>query len=532
MNQSVETIDYRERCVKLEQVNVQLAGDVAELTAKVRWFEEQFRLYKHRQFGASSERTSEELQGLFATGAFNEAERVADPEVPEPTVETVIRRKKKKGHREAQLKNLREETVEYRMPEEEQVCACCSGPMHEMSQEVRQEIKIIPAEAVLVKHVRYTYSCRHCQLNETKTPVVTATMPTPAFPGSLASPSAVAYIMNQKFTEGLPIYRQEQSFARLGVDLSRQTLANWILKGADWLEAVHDRLHILLLQRDILHADETTLQVLHETGRAATTNSYMWLYRTGREGPPIVLFEYQTTRAAEHPKRFLKGFRGYLNADGYAAYESVDDVILAGCWAHARRGFDDAIAALPAAAKANGTITAAHEGLKFCNKLFEIEREMKDWTAQERLEGRNEKSKPILDNCHTWLTEQQGRALPKGPLGKAVGYCLNQWPKLIVFLNDGRLEIDNNRSERSIKPFVIGRKNWLFANTPNGAKASAIIYSIVETAKENGLNPAAYLTYLFEQLPNCYRDDYQKIDELLPWAKKLPEHIRVIKHES
>jgi len=494
------------------------AQKIVELEAKLHWYEEQFRLAQHRQFGASSERTPAEQQELI----FNEAELVAVPTAHEPTLETITYTRKSKGQREARLKELPMDTIEYRLPAEEQICAECGGALHELTEmdEVRQELKIVPAQVTLIKHVRVKYGCRHCERHEAKTPVITTPMPTPAFPNSLASASAVAYIMSQKFVEGLPLYRQEQSLARLGVKIPRQTLANWMLKGADWLEPLYDLLHEKLLQQDILHADETTLQVLHEAGRAAQTTSYLWLYRNGRDGPSIVLYDYQETRAREHPRAFLLGFSGYLHVDGYQAYEKLPGITLVGCWAHARRGFTDALKALPPSARTKGIPTAADEGLAFCNKLFAIERELHDVTPAKRFIGRLQQSRPVLNAFRFWLDRQSSAVLPKSALGQAIGYCLNQWEKLIVFLQDGRLELDNNRSERSIKPLVIGRKNWLFANTPAGAKASAIIYSMVETAKENGLHPYAYLTYLFEQLPDCTTNDLEK---LLPWSATLPE---------
>jgi hypothetical protein len=349
-------------------------------------------------------------------------------------------------------------------------------------------------------------------------------MPTPAFPNSLASASAVAYIMSQKFVEGLPLYRQQQSLARLGVTIPRQTMANWMLKGAEWLEPLYDRMHEELLRRDILHADETTLQVLREADRAAQTKSYMWLYRSGRDGPPIVLYDYQQTRAREHPRTFLHGFTGYLHVDGYQAYEKLQGITLAGCWSHARRGFTDALTALPASARTAGTPVAAEIGLNFCNQLFTIERDLHDATPAERFAVRQQRSRPVLNAFQAWLANQSVTALPKSAFGQAVNYCINQWEKLITFLLDGRLELDNNRSERSIKPFVIGRKNWLFANTPAGAKASAIIYSLIETAKENGLHPYAYLTYLFTELPDCSTTD---LDRVLPWSASLPSTCHV-----
>ena len=297
------------RCELLEQQN-------AELTAKLLWFEEQYRLSLHQRFNSSSEKTDpEQLQ------FFNEAEAEAQPTLEEPTVETVTYcRRKKSGHREKMVENLPVETVEYRLPEEEQVCSCCGGPLHEMSTEVRQELKIIPVQVKLVKHVRYVYSCRHCEQNEINTPIVTAEMPAPVLPGSLVSPSLMAHVMSQKYVESMPLYRQEKQFLRLGVELSRQTLANWMLQGADrWLGLLYNLLHDQLLEQEILHADETTLQVLREPGRAAETTSYLWLYRTGRESNPIILYDYQRTRAGEHPREFLTGFKGYLHVDGYAA---------------------------------------------------------------------------------------------------------------------------------------------------------------------------------------------------------------------
>ena len=422
------------RCELLEQQN-------AELTAKLLWFEEQYRLSLHQRFSSSSEKTDPEQLQLF-----NEAEAEAQPTLEEPTVETVTYcRRKKSGHREKMVENLPVETVEYRLPEEEQVCSCCGGPLHEMSTEVRQELKIIPIQVKLVKHVRYVYSCRQCEQKEINTPIVTAEMPAPVLPGSLVSPSLMAHIMSQKYVESMPLYRQEKQFLRLGVELSRQTLANWMLQGADrWLGLLYNLLHDQLLEQEILHADETTLQVLHEPGRAAETTSYLWLYRTGRESKPIILYDYQRTRAGEHPREFLIGFKGYLHVDGYAGYNNIPDVILVGCWAHARRKFDEALKALPASTQSASV--AAKEGLDFCNQLFAIERDLKEASPDERYNIRLVRSRLVLDAFLEWLKTQTPKVLPKSALGKAIKYCLNQWDKLVVFLQDGRLELDNNRS--------------------------------------------------------------------------------------
>ena len=507
----------------------ELVQENAQLKAEIQWLKEQLGLAKHRLFAPSSEKSPTGQEALL----FNEAEANAAPEVPEPVHQTITyTRRKVAGQRELNLSGLPVEEIEYKLPQEEQVCPACAGHLHEMGADVRTEIKVIPATITVVKHIRSKYACRHCQNNEIKTPILTAPMPITAFPNSLASPSAVAHILCQKFVEGSPLYRQQAALQRLGFELSRQTMANWMLAGAGWLDKLYARMTTLLRERDVAHADETTLQVLKEEGRAAQTESYMWLYRSGRDGPPIVLFEYQPTRAREHPRQFLKGFAGFLHVDGYVGYEGLPGVILVGCWSHARRKFVEALNTLPAPVRKKGG-TPSHAGLAFCDALFKIERDLHDLTPEERFTARQERSVPVLEKLRTWLDDMDSKVLPKTALGAAVTYCRNQWTKLNNFLQDGRLELDNNRAERAIKPFVIGRKNWLFSNTPGGARSSAVIYSLVETAKENGLNPLPYLTYLFEQLPNVNLKDPQALDRLLPWADPIQEHFHIpVKHGS
>lgn len=512
---------------ELEQKTAKQEQQIAELSTKLKWYEEQFRLAQQKRFGASSEKTHPDQLEL---NLFNETEVLATPAAQEPDVETVTyNRKKSSGSREAKLDQFPVETITYTLSEEEQICSCCGGALHEMSTETRNELTVIPAEVKVTRHVRQVYACRRCERKAIQTPIVTASMPKPVHPGSLASPSIMAYVMSNKYVDSQPLYRQEQQFARLGLTISRQTLANWMMFGADqWLRLLFERMKEHLLQHDVLHADETTLQVLREPGKSAESKSYLWLYRTGRMGPPIVLYEYRPTRGGEHPRNFLTGFHGYLHVDGYSGYHKVKGAKLAGCWAHARRKYDEALKALPPTTEK--TETAAGQGLQFCNQLFAIERELKENTPEERYTIRQQRSRPILDAYLVWLKQQRSRILPKSKLGEAITYSLNQWDKLNIFLEDGRLEIDNNRSERAIKPFVIGRKNWLFANTPRGAMASATIYSVIETAKENGLNPFNYLKYLFEQLPQLSDpNDPEALDKLLPWSGTLPLTCRVFK---
>jgi len=511
------TLDgLKNRCFKQE-------FQIEELTAKLNWYEEQFRLSQQKRFGTSSEKTDiDQLNFLF-----DEAEKEADSKIPEPTVEEITyKRKKQVGKREADLKKLPVEVIEYRLTDEELICDQCGNILHEMTTEIRQELKIIPAKVVVVKHIKYVYSCRDCEQNEIKTPVITAPMPKSILPGSLVSPSLMAYIMVQKYVNAMPLYRQEQMFGRLDIEISRQNMANWMMHGGnDWLKILYDRLHVNLLKNDILHADETRLQVLNEPGRSAQSDSYMWLYRTGVDNETqIVLYEYQTTRAGKYPRKFLENFKGYLHVDGYAGYHGIPNVKLVGCWAHARRYFTDTLKSMPD--KKSKAALEATKGLNFCNQLFSIEHATSVLTGEERFEARLEKSKPLLEAFSSWLNIQSKRVLPKSALGKAITYCRNQWTNLETFLLDGRLELTNNRAERSIKPFVIGRKNWLFSNSQRGARASAIIYSIIETAEENDLKPYEYLTYLFEQLPNTDITDVNSLDKLLPWSATIPENCK------
>lgn len=523
MKSTATTEKLQEEIDLLSQKNSLLQQEKAELELKLKWYEEQYRLHQHKLFGRSSEQISADQLSLF-----NEAESEAKPDAKEPELEEITyKRRKQKGHREEMLKDLPVETIEYQLPEEELNCDC-GGKMHVMSKQVRKELKIVPAQVSVTEHVQFVYGCRDCEKNGISTNIKTAPMPKPALPGSPASASAIAYVMSEKFVKAVPLYRQEQDWERMGVEISRQTMANWMVQSSDrWLVHVYKRMQEHLLQRDILHADETTLQVLKELGRSADSTSYMWLYRSGREGPHIVLYDYQTTRAGKHPKRFLEGYKGYLHTDGYDGYNGMPGIIPVGCWAHARRYYIDALKAMPP--KTDDKPSVTEEGLAFCNKLFEIEKLFHDVSQQERYEGRLKLSRPVLDKFKEWLKYQSPRILPKSALGKAIKYCRNQWDSLEAFIQDGRLELDNNRAERSMKAFVIGRKNWLFSNTAMGAAASATIYSVVETAKENGVNPFQYLKLLFETLPNMDIGDKNALDQILPWSATLPETCKVKK---
>ena len=516
MKNNAETVTIsKAEYEKFLSENSDLRSHVTELTAKVEWLLEQFRLARHRRFGASSEKSDTEQFNLF-----NEAEAVADILVPEPElveIEKHYRKRRNMVNETGLPADLPIETVLHELPADEQICPECDGNLHVIGTEtLRRELKLIPAKAVIVEQIRNVYACRDCEKDECGVPIIKAPVADPVIKGGFASPEAIAHIASQKFVMAVPLYRQEQEWNRYGIALSRQTMSNWLIKATfDWLEPIYEALKEILCLHKVLHADETSLQVLNELGKSAQSKSFMWLYRTsGDTDASIVLYEYQPDRRAEHPKFFLKNFSGYLHADGYEGYHDLSgNIKVVGCFTHARRKFDEAVKGLP---KKDQSGSTAMIGKKFCDKLFVLERDFAQLTAEGRFEKRRELSKPVFDEFYKWLGTLNPP--PKTGLYTAVVYALNQREYLERYLEDGRLEISNNRAERAIKPFVIGRKNWLFANTPRGARASAILFSIIETAKENGLNPYEYLTYIFRNAPNWdIRSNVDNLQQLLPW---------------
>ena len=520
--QNDNAIEGKDLLDRVRQLETKLAATEAEL----HWFKEQYRLAAARRYGASSEKRPHPEQ----INLFDEVEREAEALAPEPTLEeTVVRRKgKRRGKRKEDLSQLPVETIEYRLDLDDQVCSCCGGQLHTMSQQVRRELHVEPARAKVVEHVQMVYSCRSCEKTSdgTESFVKTAPRPKPVIPNSIASPSAVAYIIDQKYNMSVPLNRQEQHWKSLGINIPRKNMANWVIYAADrWLAPFYQELKKELLQRDIIQADETTVRVLREPERKPGAKSYMWLYRSGRDGPPIVLFEYQPSRASHHPKAFLHGFSGFLQTDGYAVYNKVENVEHIGCLAHARRYFDESIKALDSAESRLKSMS--QKGLDFCSQIFHLESKWSALTPEDRHKQRQEHSKPVLEAFLAWLQTMHDSALPKSKFGKAVNYCLNQWDSLCNFLLDGRLEVHNNRSEQSIKAFVVGRKNWMFATSSAGARASALVYSVVQTAKENDLNVRSYISYLLEKLPNIDLQDSEAFQHLLPWSDTLPAHVRL-----
>jgi len=505
-----------------ESENIKLKMRIVELEALINYYEGQFKLARHRQYGASSEKSEYDFSQL---SIFNEVELTADDNILEPKLATIKNnyRKRKRLVNDNLPDNIQVEIVEHSLEPNEQFCSECGENLHSIGTEKRRELVIVPAQVKIREHVRKVYGCRNCEQDEYGQPILRTPVDNPVIKGSFASPEAIAYIMTQKFVMGAPLYRQEQDFKRRGIMLSRQTMSNWLLRATeDWLEPIYDALHELLCLRNVIHADETTLQVLREPGKTAQSKSYMWLYRTsGDSDSHIVLYKYKPNRRKENPQQFLEGFSGYLHTDGYEAYHSLPgDITIIGCWAHVRRKFDEALKIIPEKDRASSETL---KGKRYCDKLFALENDFSNLNSDERHKQRQELSRPLMDEFFEWLIKLA--ALPKTPLGIASGYALKQRKYLENCLLDVRLEISNNRAERSIKPFVIDRKNFLFANTPRGAKASAVMFSLIETAKENGLDPFKYLSYVFKNAPNWdVRNNPDYFEFILPTS--LNESIK------
>ena len=494
---------------------------------------ERLTLARKNKFGSKAEPASDEVVEQMSL-LFDEPEATVWVEQKaEETVTTEVAAHTRTQRRSGSVmdivpENVHIEVEEHTLSGSELHCPICGTEMVEIGVEERRTLEIIPEQVIVHVDRYHNYACKECEKESDQANIVKTPKDPAVIPGSFASPSAIAYIDTQKYVMGIPLYRMEQYFKRMELALSRQTMAYWVIKSAElWLKPLFCQLHLQLVKYKYLHADETTLQVLHEPGKAAQSKSYIWLYRTGKHAEhPIVLYEYQPDRKQEHPKEFLRGFHGFLQTDGYAGYNALppEEVTRVGCLAHLRRKFTDAEKASPKG-KAGPTVTAA---IAYCSKVFKIEEELAGLSCEERFEQRQKRVRPILEEFFNWAETRQ--ATPKSKLGEALTYTLNQREYIMNYLLDGHLEVSNNLAERSIKPFVMGRKNFLFANTPAGAQASAITFSIIETAKANNLDPLKYLTYIFETAPRLAQSKKEWPKELLPWnvpeSCKAPRYIK------
>jgi transposase len=481
--------------------------------------EEKLRLASQKRFGASSEKADDDQLGLF-----NEVEATAsapdDASGADAVNSTVVgEHTRKTPGRKPLPDHLPRTRVEHDIAESAKLCACGCRKT-KIGEEVSEQLDIIPARIQVLQHVRFKYACRACEGTDDDGPtVMTAPMPPQPIPKSNASAGLLAYIATAKFCDGLPLYRLEKMFPRIGVVLLRATMAYWMIRCGDLIEPLIAKMHAAQMAHDIIQMDETTVQVLKEKGRAPQSQSYMWVRRGGPPDQPVILFDYEPSRGGSVPARLLENFKGVLQTDGYEGYAAVskrNDIFSVGCLAHARRKFDEALKAQ----KKKGRGGLAKQGFDFIQRLYRVEREARERNldADGRKALRDEKARPIWNELRQWLDGALGQVPPKSLTGKALGYLDKQWPRLIRVLDDGRIEIDNNLCENAIRPFVLGRKAWLFADTPAGAEASARLYSLIETAKANGLEPYAYLARVFADLPAAIAaQDDEAIEKLLPW---------------
>jgi len=496
---------------KLSEKDSDLVNKDLEITSLKQQYQnilEQFRLAQQKQFGKSSEANIAQLL------LFNEAEQIAEEDLGSVEEETVsyTRRKPK---RKPLPKDLPRETIVHDLPEEDKVCNDCGHELHKMGEDKSEQLEFIPAQVKVIEHIRPKYSCRSCEQQGLKSNIKIAPVPVSPIPKSFATPSLLSQIITSKYQYALPLYRQQSLFKQYGIELSRKTMSSWLLTITPLLMRIVDRLRLIQLLQNVIHADETPLKVINED----KNKCYMWVYCSGTDSPDaytiedknkspnIVLYDYQNSRAGRCAEDYLQDFNGYLQVDGYVGYEQTD-ATLAGCWAHARRKFIEA-----QTVQVKGKTGKADWAINHIQKLYRIEKEIKDKTAEEKQCIRKKQSCALLEQFKTWLDKSALHVPPKSAIGKAVGYSIRQWPKLTRFVESGYLNVDNNRAERAIKPFVIGRKNWMFSNTAKGAEASAVLYSLIETAKANGLIPFDYLKCLLEQLPG----QPENIDYLLPW---------------
>lgn len=485
---------------------------------------------KRHRFGKSSERHETEAQISFmeVDGKivfFNEAEAVAEEESSK-VAETAPRQKSKKrqGKREEDLSGLPVVVIEHSMSEEELEERFGKDGFKQLPDEVYRRYGFTPAKVEVEEHHVKVYAGKKTD------EIVRAPHPECLLRGSLVSPSLEAAVMNAKYVNAVPLYRQEQEFERYGLHISRQNMANWTIQCADrYLAVLYDYLHEKMYDYHVLQADETPVLVSKD-GRPAGAKSFMWVYRTGRmyTDRQIVLYEYQKTRNASHPREFLKNFNGICVTDGYQVYHTIEaereDLKIAGCWSHARRRFDEAVKALP---KAKQKDSRAYLALTMIQVIYREEKLLKDLPAEERKIRRQLSVRPLVEAYFTWARENILKVPQKSKTWEGLNYSINQEKYLKVFLDDGEVPMDNNAAEQSIRGFCIGKKNWVMIDTIAGAKSSAIIYSIAETAKANNLKPYDYFEYLLTEIPKHLDDtDRRFLEDLLPWSPNLPVNCR------
>lgn len=507
----------------------QLTEEVHDLNGKIEKILEQVVLGQKNRFGRSSEKMEDidqisfmEVDGNIVF--FNEAEAVCDLDAEEPEDLAKPRGKKPKGKRDEDMKELPTERIDHYLSEEELTAEFGTNGWKQLPDVVTRKYHFTPAKVTVDEHHIGVYSSKK------DSHMVKASYPKGLLHGSPVTPSLGAAVMNGKYVNAVPLYRMEQEFERYGLSISRRDMANWMIRlSEEYLSLLYDRMHELLYGYHVIQADETPVLV-NKDGRKAGAKSYMWVYRSGAlyEDSKIILYEYQKTRNASHPREFLKGYTGICTTDGYQVYHTLEkekeDLTIAGCWVHCRRRFNEALELIPKTAR-KGTV--AYLAMKQIQAIYREEGKLGDLSPDERLMQRQLVIKPLVDAFFAYLRQKQAEVSSKLKIGEAFSYALNQEKYLRVFLTDGEVPMDNNASEQAIRGFCIGKKNWQMIDTINGAKSSAIIYSIAETAKANSLKPYDYFEYLLEEIPKHMKETNRSfLDQLLPWAPELPERIR------
>lgn len=524
----MRAVDEKDQRIKqLEDENLFLLEKVKRLEHNVEALTQAVLHSAKKRFGVSSEKTpSTEYQSSFWEEDTSNSSATTEGSVIH--IKEHKRPLRKKGDREKLTANLPRENVECILNPEEALCGVCDSEMQIIGKKkVRSEMEYIPAKLVMKDYVEYIYKCTECGTSDEYPYDVirSAPVPAPVLKHSVASPSIVSWIMYQKHLLSVPLYRQERDFRRMGAPLKRDTMANWVIRCTeDWLKPLYDKMHRQLVKCSILMSDETTWQVNHEEGKEASSKSYIWIHRSGScEGPPIILYEYTRTRSGNHAKEFLAGFHGFHVSDAYDGYEKVEGITRCLCFSHLRRYYLEAIPLDSGKKEIPGSGGAI--GRAYCNKLFKLERKWKRLTPEERKKNRLIYSVPILEAFFTWA---ESTITGQEKLKKAINYTLNHKQYFTNFLLDGRIPLSNNLSEIAVKPVAITRKNALFSDSVDGAIATATIFSIINTATANHLDPYKYLECLFRQLPNLdFKSDDRLLDEYLPWSEKMQLEFKV-----
>lgn len=490
---------------QLQQENERLLALIEQRDSTIETLRHHLQLFRHARFGRKSEKYVAPEQLCLQ---FDEAIATPDmPELPEAQTETITYTRNKKGSgRKGLPKSLPFVEQIHDLPEEEKQCACGCELTH-IGEEVTEQLDVVPQMTFRVVHIRKKYACKTCEES-----IRLARMPKQPIDKSIAAPGLLAAVIDSKFNRHMPLFRQEAMFDEAGLSLTRGTLGNWLIKSAKLLEPLVKLMIADIHDYDIAFADETPVQVLREKDRLATQKSTMWLFIGGPPEKRAFVYQYHSTRSQQVAMDFFVDFQGFLHADCYRAYTALGElphIYHVACWAHARRYFTDVVKTL----KKEGL---AHQALALIGKLYTLERKLKEdnATPAQIFMTRAQSARPILAGLHQLLDEAQTKVPPKSPVGKAVFYTLTHWESLCNYLCDGRLEIDNNRSERAIKPFVIGRKNWLFHGSGAGAHAGSILYSLIETCKHHKVDVFSWLKYTLANIRNA--ETMEQLEKLLP----------------